>query len=465
MTLKRRIRNFLHYFYALHGAVKYRFPSKELFVIGVTGTSGKSTTVYLLRQMLEAAGYTVGSLSTIDFYIAGEDKLNDQKMTMLGRGANQRYLREMVEKGCDIAIVETTSEGALQHRHRFINYDTFIFTNLYPEHIESHGSFENYKQCKLDILSYGAKCNQKYRFGKFEHVQVCQPHECPETERVTIPKTLIAPLNNEHAEDVLNTGYDQYYIFGRNDVPVHLSKAHIEGAVDAAFAHHVEVTAGGIALTFETRSVTVPMYGEHNAQNVLAVCALARSLDISWHVIFDAIQQFTNVPGRVEFIAEAKALGFDVIVDYAFEPVAMQALYDIVEKIAPARVIHVCSATGGGRDTSRREPIGRMAGSKADIVFVTDEDPYEEDPMQIINEVAAGAIAAGKKEGENLFKILDRKEAIKEAVALAKEGDLILVTGKGSEQGMMVAGGKMIPWDDRKIVREGIEALRKRINK
>lgn len=459
MTLKRRIQNTLHYFYALHGAIRYRFPSKELFVIGVTGTSGKSTTVSLLRQVLEAAGYTVGSLSTIDFYIAGEEKLNDQKMTMLGRGANQRYLREMVEKGCDIAIVETTSEGALQHRHRFINYDTFIFTNLYPEHIESHGSFEHYKDTKLGILRYVTTVKKKYRFGKFEKMQVCQPHQCPEKERVTIPKTLVLPLNNEHAEDVLATGFDRYFIFGRNDQPVYLSKEHIEGATDAAFANHVQVTPRGIALTFEKRSVTVPMYGEHNAQNVLAVCATARSLDISWHTIFETIQTCTNVPGRVEFIAEARTHGFDVIVDYAFEPVALQALYDIVKQIAPARVIHVCGATGGGRDTSRRDPIGRMAGTHADIVFVTDEDPYDEDPMAIIDQVAAGAIAVGKKEGENLFKILDRKQAIIQAVGVAQKGDLILVTGKGSEQGMMVAGGKMIPWDDREIVREGILRL------
>lgn len=459
MTLKRRLRNFLHYIYALYGAVKYRFPSKELFVIGITGTSGKSTTAYLLRQMLEAAGYTVGSLSTIDFYIAGEEKLNDQKMTMLGRGANHRYLRKMVDAGCDVAIVETTSEGALQHRHRYINYDTFIFTNLYPEHIESHGSFEHYKNTKLGILRYVTKSKKKFRFGKFERVQVCRAYECPGKERVTIPKTLIAPLNNEHAEDVIATGFDQYYIFGRNDEPVYLSKDHIEAAAGSAFANHVEVTAAGIALTFEKRSVTVPMYGVHNAQNVLAVCATALSLRVPWHTIFETIESFTNVPGRVEFIKEARGLGFDVIVDYAFEPVAMQALYDIVKKIAPARVIHVCSATGGGRDTSRRDPIGRMAGSNADIVFVTDEDPYDEDPMQIIDAVATGAVAAGKKEGKDLFKILDRREAIQEAIAVAQEGDLILVTGKGSEQGMMVAGGKMIPWDDREIVREGIREL------
>lgn len=459
MTLKRRLKNIIHYFIALGGAVMYRFPSKELFVIGITGTSGKSTTVYLLRQMLEAGGYTVGSLSTIDFSIAGENRLNDQKMTMMGRGFYQKMLREMVNKKCDVAILEMTSEGALQHRHKFINCDTFIFTNLYTEHIESHGSFENYKQAKLGILRYMAGGKKKHRFGKFDKLQICRGDECPEKDRVRVPKTLIAPLNNEHVEDVLATGFDDYYIFGRNDLPVYLSKKHIEAAHDGAFANHVEATPGGIALTFEKKSVTVPMYGSHNAQNVLAVCATALSMGVPWHTIFETIAEFKNVPGRVEFIREAEDHGFQVIVDYAFEPVALAALYEIVDIIKPKRVIHVCGSTGGGRDVSRREPIGRLAGERAAIVIVTDEDPYEEDPMEIIDAVAAGAIAAGKKEGSTLFKILDRKAAIKQAIALAKKGDLVLVTGKGSEQGMCVAGGTMIPWDDRSIVREALNEI------
>jgi UDP-N-acetylmuramoyl-L-alanyl-D-glutamate--2,6-diaminopimelate ligase len=457
MTIQRRLRNILHFFYALYGAIRYRFPSRELFVIGITGTSGKSTTAYLLRQMLEAAGYTVGSLSTIDFYIAGKDQLNDQKMTMLGRGANHMYLRKMVDAGCTIAIVETTSEGALQHRHRFINYDTFIFTNLYPEHLEAHGGFEPYKQCKLDILSYAARCKYKFRMVTSDLMKVCLPYESK--EKVVIPKTLIAPLNNEHVEDVVRTGFDRVFLFGRNDEPVYVSKEHLEAADGSAFAQHVTVTAKGVAITFEKRSVTVPMYGEHNAQNVLAVCATAVSLGVPWRIIFDAIAQFHNVPGRVEFIAEAEDSGFQIIVDYAFEPVALTALYTIVDLIDPKRVIHVCGSTGGGRDISRRPKIGEIAGTKADIIIVTNEDPYDEDPMGIIDAVAAGAIEVGKVLGESVHTILDRTEAIRTAISYAQPGDLVLVTGKGSEQGIMVAGGTMIPWDDREVVRSILREL------
>src|SRR3989338_1000635 len=159
--IPKKVLNLRHLFFAWYGAYKYAFPSEDLLVIGITGTSGKSSTTYFLRQMLEVQGFKVGSLSTIDFYVAGGNKLNDQKMTMLGKYKIQKYLRQMVDKKCDIAIVETTSEGRVQHRHRFINYDMMMLTNLYPEHIESHGSFENYKQAKLDLFKYVASCRRK----------------------------------------------------------------------------------------------------------------------------------------------------------------------------------------------------------------------------------------------------------------------------------------------------------------
>ena len=409
----KKIKNLLHFFYAWYGAFKYKYPSEELLVIGITGTTGKSSVIHFLRQVLEHAGYIVGSLSTVDFYVAGEEKLNDQKMTMLGKMQIQKYLRVMLDKKCDIAIVETTSEGRLQHRHQYINYDIIVLTNFYPEHIESHGSFENYKQAKLDIFKYVSNCKVK-RQGK----------------------VAIVNGQSEYADEFLQFPFVQKLKFKVAEV-----KANKEG------------------LSFSLAGVNywAPLYGEHNAENLAAVVTIVKSLKVSEEKIKQAFKNLLSAPGRIEFISEAVKHGFQVIVDYAFEPVALQKLYEVVALIKPSgRIIHVCGSTGGGRDKVRRRTIGKLVGERADIFMVTDEDPYEENPQEIIKTVSKAAQEAGKKLGVDLFEILDRKEAINKAIALAKTGDLVLVTGKGSEQAMCVKSG-MIAWDDRQIVRESLK--------
>ena len=425
--IPKKLLNLRHLFFAWLGAFKYHHPSEELMVIGITGTSGKSTTAYLLRQILESASMRVGSLSTIDFYVAGEEKLNDQKMTMLGKMQIQKYLREMVDKKCDVAIIETTSEGRVQYRHKFINYDMMLLTNLYPEHIDSHGSFENYKKAKLDIFDYVSKLPRKRGMGKGERGM-----------GKYIPKTAIVNGNSEYKDEFLQFDFEKKIIFGTN-----ISKQ--------------EVKNDGLYFNVDDKNFHAPLYGEHNISNIVATLAIAREFDIAWDVLQKAVLQLKPIPGRVEFIDEAEEKGFQVIVDYAFEPVAMEKLYQVVDLLKPTgKIIHVFGSTGGGRDKDRRFKLGEMIGQKADICIVTDEDPYEDDPIEIIDDVASAVTKQGKELDKNVFKILDRKEAIGKAVEMAEKGDLILITGKGSEQGMCVAGGKMIVWDDRKIVRDFI---------
>ncbi len=396
----KKIKNLFHFFYAWLGAIWYGYPSEELLVIGVTGTSGKSSVIYFLKQVLESIGFKVGALSTIEFCVAGKCQLNDKKMTMLGRMFIQKKLREMANAGCQIAIIETTSEGYLQHRHRFINYDTIVLTNLYPEHLEAHGGFENYKNAKLGIFKYVSQCNRKREIKKLRNWETV--------------KTAIVNGGSEYAEEFLKFGFDKKIVFGK--IPPYFA----------------------------------PIYGEYNAENLSAVIAVAKSLDIAEEKIKQAIAKIKSPPGRIEFIPEAEKLGFKVIVDYAFEPVALGELYKVVELIKPDHIIHVCGSTGGGRDKSRRPEIGKLAGEKADVVIVTNEDPYDENPMEIIKAVSAGV----KKAGKEPVEILDRGEAIKKAIDLAQAGDLVLITGKGSEQAIAVAGGKLIKWDDREEVRK-----------
>lgn len=424
--IPKELLNVRHYFYAWLGSVVYQKPSEKLYVIGVTGTSGKSTTAYLLRQMLEKAGLKVGALSTIEFYVNGKSKLNDKKMTMLGKMEIQKYLRQMADEGCDVAIVETTSEGAVQYRHKFINYDAIILTNLYPEHIESHGSFDNYKKAKLDIFEYVSKCGEK---------------KLPNKNGIIFPGK-ICIVNNavKYKDEFLAFDFDKKLLFGNGS---------------EYEALNTQIDQDGLHFSMNERRFFAPMYGEYNVSNICAIIAMARSLGIEWNKIILSVANFHNVPGRIEFIPEAKDFAFKAIVDYAFEPVAMQELYKVVKLLNPNKIIHVFGATGGGRDTERRKIMGTFIGQNAHICIITNEDPYDDDPMEIINEMTDIVRQTGKIEDSNLFKILDRGEAIKKAIDLAGKNDLVLVTGKGSEQAI-ASQGRLIPWDDRVEVRKSI---------
>jgi len=342
----------------------------------------------------------------------------------LGKTQIQEYLRKMVEKGCTIAIVETTSEGRVQYRHRFINYDMMLLTNLYPEHIDSHGSFEKYRQAKIDLFEYAARSRRKTIKGK---------------------RILKMALINRSV-----MGYTKF-------ASKRFDKINFFDGKETLHAEDIMSDNEGIHFKVHERTFSAPMYGEHNAKNIVACMAVARALDISWGTIEKAVETFHNVPGRIEFISEAEVQGFQVIVDYAFEPVAMKKLYEVVDLLKPKRVLHVFGSTGGGRDKARRFTLGEFIGEHANMCFVTDEDPYEDDPMKIIEDVATAVKKVGKKKGINLFVDIDRRKAITAAIGRAKPGDLVLITGKGSEQAMCIAGGNMIPWDDRMIAREAIE--------
>jgi len=446
-----------HYLNAWYGSIRYYHPSEEMLIIGVTGTSGKSSTVHFLRQMLEQIGFTVGSLSTADFYIDGEQKLNDRKMTMLGRGENHRYLRKMKEEGCEIAILETTSEGALQHRHKFINYDFVIFTTLYPEHLEAHGGFENYKACKLNILRYVSKCKTKFlcKNNDSEDIEVSDKKRV-ENNCKKIPKTCFLNVNNKHSPEASSIDFDRLCVFGRENEKQYLDQ--FKNKVNKKFiSTDNNLTSTGVEFQIRGVKCETKILGRFNIQNILAALSLARQLDQDFD-IKKVVENLDPPPGRLEFIPEAEAQGFKIMVDYAFEPKALRELYETIEVIEKNNIIHVCGSAGGGRDKSRRGPIGKIAAKNADIVIVTNEDPYYEDPKQIIDQVAAGVEQVDNFDEENIYKILDRGKAIEKALKLAQKDDLVLITGKGCEQGI-VEKEDLKPWDDRKVVREKLKQM------
>ena len=408
---------------SLLGAFLYKYPSNKLKVIGVTGTNGKSTVVNMISFLLEKEGYKVGSTSTVGFKIGNEEWLNDHKMTMLGRFNLQKMLTRMIKKGCDYAIIETSSEGIKQYRHLGINYDVVVFTNLTPEHLEAHGGFENYKKAKLKLFKH---LTQKP--GKHD-----------------VPKIIVANKDDQYFKEFTNYQADQKISFS------------IDQESDFK-ATSIKFEDFNTLFKIKEISFKINVLGEFNVYNILTALAVCSSQGLDLEKMSKDLESFEGTPGRMEFIRNKK--GLKVLVDYAPEIESLKQLYKALDLFKYNRLIHILGSCGGGRDKSRQPVLGSMAGNKADIVIVTNEDPYNDDPMEIINNVAQGAINKGKELNKNLFKIENRREAIKKALELAQADDLVLLTGKGAEQYICVKHGHKIPWDDRRVVRELLSELK-----
>lgn len=407
-----------HFLLAHTAAILYGHPSEKLIVIGVTGTNGKSSTVQFIGRLLEEMGARVGWTTTVGFKVGSREWINDKKMTMLGRFQTQKLLKEMVNERCTHAIIETSSQGISQFRHVGIHYDVGVFTNLTPEHIEAHGGFEAYKKAKGQLFARIASEKEKWIAG------------------TRIKKMSVVNSLDEFAAYFLSFHAGEAVTFGHN-------------------AMEIVLTKDGTRFFIENVPFQFHPIGRFNFENVLAAITTCQALGFPLTKIADAVSTLKSVPGRLEVIDEGQP--FTVIVDYGPEPAALQATYQALSLLPYQNMIHVLGSTGGGRDKSRRAILGEMAAKQAQIVIVTNEDPYDDDPMEIIDDVADGATRAGKQDEVNLFRRLDRQEAIHLAVQMAQPQDLILITGKGSEPVMAVGRGRKIPWDDREAARKAIQ--------
>lgn len=415
-----------HWMLSWIAASWYGHPSNELVVVGVTGTNGKTTTAYLTARALEASGFPTGCTTTALFKIADREWLNETKMTMLGRFLLQKRLREMVRAGCAYAVIEVSSQGILQYRHRQVNVDIAVFTNLTPEHIEAHGGFEAYKQAKIELFRHVAASPRKVFNGR------------------TIPKVAVLNAQDPHAEAFAVSGFDRVMRY-RTDA----------GPGDVV-AKDIRLEPTSIAFTVDSVAMRLAVPGKVNVENAMAAIAVCRAFDIPLASVSERLALVRGIPGRFERIDEGQP--WTVIVDYAPEPASLGKLYETVEAMPKRRLIHLLGSCGGGRDVARRPILGKMAGDHADLVIVTDEDPYDDDPNEIMEQVAAGAREAGKQDGTSLLIIPERAEAIREAMRQAQEGDMILLTGKGCEQAIMGPNGMCTPWDERDVARAAIQA-------
>jgi UDP-N-acetylmuramoyl-L-alanyl-D-glutamate--2,6-diaminopimelate ligase len=409
-----KIRPPYHFALAYLGSLIYKHPSKYITVIAVTGTKGKSTVTELITAILEADGKKVASLSTIQFKIGDDVRKNLFKMTLPGRFFLQKFLREAVDAKCTHAIVEMTSEGARQFRHRFVELDALVFTNLSPEHIESHGSFEKYKEAKLEIakqLSVSAKQ----------------------------PRYIVANTDDEHGRDFLKFKVEEKLPYGLSQLKLHT------------------LHKDGIGLIIndgdEERTIRVPLVGLFNVYNTLAAITLTRALGVSLATIENALRSLSPIRGRVEHFYSSKDAQKHVtaIVDYAHTPDSLEQLYKAF-KDQPK--VCILGNTGGGRDTWKRPEMAHIAERYCDQIILTNEDPYDENPRKIVDEMAKGVTDQSK-----LQIIMDRRMAIQTALEIAPDHGYVIISGKGTDPYIMGPHNSKLPWSDAEVVKEELVKL------
>lgn len=417
-----------HYALARFAAFFYGHPARKLVVIGVTGTNGKTTTSYLIAKALEASGHQTGCTTTALMKVGEKEWINRTKMTMPGRFFVQRMLHDMVNAGCRYAVIETSSQGLVQYRHLGVEYDVAVFTNLTPEHLEAHGGFEPYKQAKAALFKAVSDAPVKIIDGK------------------PIPKAFVLNRASDHASFYASQG-------------PHVKKLWygVQAQQEDLVATNIVYQATLTACRVEGAPLSLALPGKHNLENALAALGTCQVLGVDLWAAAKKLSEVSGVPGRLERVEVGQP--WTVIIDYAYEPEALQKCLDALKIVPRKRLIHVLGSCGGGRDVSRRALLGAFVAKHANIAIVTNEDPYDEDPQGIIDQIIAGAAAEGRRLNEDgVYSILDRQAAINKAMELAQPGDLVLITGKGCEPWICVANGQKLPWDERAAAEQAIKA-------
>ena len=415
-----------HFVLSFLGALVYGFPSNKLIVIGVTGTKGKSTVSYLIFKILNLAGQKCGLISTPLLGIGDKTWQNKTKQTMLGRFSIQELIKKMVNEGCKYVVVETSSEGILQYRHQFINYKIAVFTNISPEHIERHGSFANYRKAKIKLFEKTAK--RKDSIGIYN-------------------------LDDENVNYFLepNVAFKYGYTLNKEIESEYLVSKLIR-------ASNIHLYPNKTTFEIHNKKFETQLLGLFNVYNVCAAITTALSCGIDASLIQKILPNIEPPPGRFEII---QTKDFKIIIDYAHEPKSLESIYLALSIFKPKNIICILGGQGGGRDKWKREAMGKIAAQYCDYIFLTNEDPYDEDPENILNDIEKGIVSIDpkKRKFKKYFKIIDRTKAISESILLAKKNDIVVLTGKGGEVWMCVENDKKIPWNESEIVKNILKEL------
>lgn len=408
--IPQKIKNIYHLIQAFLANITYGFPSKKIKIIGVTGTDGKTTTCQMIVRILEEDGNKVAMASTINFRIAGKEWKNLSHYTTMSPFAVQKFIRQAVDEGCAYLVLETSSHSLDQYRVWGVEYDTAVVTNVTREHLDYHKTIENYRTTKLRLFKKA--------------------------------KNAIVNLDMEKPEEFLK--------FGNRKVTYSLRDKRAD-----MFAENILVKIDGSKFSVKGIEFNLALPGQFNIENSMAAISVGICENISLEKCSEALKKIQGIPGRLESVPNEK--GIEIIVDFALTPEAVEKLYELINttKKAGAKLIAVFGACGE-RDRGKRPIIGQIASEYADDIILTTDEPYGEDPDQIIREIAAGI--KDKKQDEDFWIISDRRQAIRKALKMAVPGDVVAVTGMGAEESMVVNGHK-IPWNDRAVILDELAKL------
>lgn len=409
----RLMKNFYHLVCAVLACVWYGFPGRKLKVIGVTGTNGKTTTTQFIARILSASGKKVALASTINFHIGERVWVNDSKFTTLSSWKLQKFLKDAVRENCEYVVIETSSHALDQNRVWGIPYEIAVMTNVTREHLDYHETMARYRETKRRLFQQA--------------------------------KQAVINLDMEDPQFFCNIGQRLVVTYSTRDPQASL------------LATDITLDFKGTEFLVDETRFHLCIPGMFNIENALAALGVARILGVDFVVASGALQSVTGVPGRMELVPNH--MNADILIDYAVTPDAFEKLYASILplKIPGSKIIHVFGACGE-RDRGKRPLLGEIASAYADIIILTNEDPFYEDPEQVIDDIERGVT---KKKDKTYFRIFDRREAIHWALSLAEIGDIVLVTGKGAEV-TMAFRDQLIPWSDRRVIEEELENLKRK---
>ncbi len=424
--MMKTLKNYFHRLKALLACVWYRYPSSKLIVIGITGTNGKTTTVNLTARILEKAGFKVGMSSTINFKIDRKEWQNTTHKTTLGPFQMQRLLRDMVNAGCQVAVIETSSHAIAQHRVAGVNYDVALITNVTPEHLDYHKSMKAYREEKLKLFASLSEHNKKNGVHKI---------------------SIHNSDDDDNYEAFMVFPADRKIAYGRNP----RQDSRIEGRITAKnITLHPQFTDLTIQTPKEEKTMRYFLPGDFNIDNLLAAVSVAYSQGVSLETISDALLGVHAMPGRLEAIEEGQS--FKIFIDFALTENSFKKLLMTVRPLTTGKLWIVFGCCGD-RDQKKRPKIGEICALLADRVIVCDDEPYTEDPKSIRDMILQGIHNTAVKENEQYFEIPDREEAIRFAITHARPGDSIVVPGMGDFEGRTFKDG-VKPWSERQVIRK-----------